>query len=438
MLLFCSLLFFLTFPFISSFANHHCHLCAIFNGSATLSLFLSCVVTTTTAAMSSPGSDSSGSFISTKSRGEDDGGGRVVTFRHHFAPDVEPYRSSEDEDEDSAAAAAAADDDDSEDRFDDAASLPSETGTVELSSDVEVEAEELGGGGGKARRAPPAAAADDDDVSEVNGEHGHDEEEDEDGDDEDTTNQDEEEEGELNEPGPMDDGTYTVERIVSKRLNPETDVLEYEVKWVGWPADTNTFEPVAHLLGSEHKIKEFEERRRRLAAKRREKERLLLRKRAAAAGRPRRSASASNSAASSDAEAGEAGVAEEDSGAERAPPQEEEEEEENARRKAAIARERLELISSAERRIVAVRAISLGCRMRGTRDTFDVVFDDKRCTLLADYELELLSEANRRFLNAYYARRIEEIAELKERAYRENLRLAYSLMPADFPRPDDL
>ncbi|KAH9396944.1 hypothetical protein TYRP_003244 [Tyrophagus putrescentiae] len=41
-------------------------------------------------------------------------------------------------------------------------------------------------------------------------------------------------------PGPLKNGRYEVEDILSKRLNSETNVLEYKVKWVGWPSNWNT------------------------------------------------------------------------------------------------------------------------------------------------------------------------------------------------------
>ncbi|KAH9388325.1 hypothetical protein TYRP_009540 [Tyrophagus putrescentiae] len=71
-----------------------------------------------------------------------------------------------------------------------------------------VEADELSGDDGVdgdgARQVPPTAAADD--------------------------------EGEENQsmPGPLANGQYEVEDIISQRRNSETDEIEYEVKWVGY------------------------------------------------------------------------------------------------------------------------------------------------------------------------------------------------------------
>lgn len=49
---------------------------------------------------------------------------------------------------------------------------------------------------------------------------------------------------------------YEVESIVEKRL--KRNKVEYLIKWIGWPHDTNTWEPLAHLSCDEI-IREYEE-----------------------------------------------------------------------------------------------------------------------------------------------------------------------------------
>merc|ERR1712099_184265 len=52
---------------------------------------------------------------------------------------------------------------------------------------------------------------------------------------------------------------YEVESVVSKRETDEGKV-EYLVKWKGWNASDNTWEPVENLESSQELIDEFEER----------------------------------------------------------------------------------------------------------------------------------------------------------------------------------
>merc|ERR1712130_820906 len=52
---------------------------------------------------------------------------------------------------------------------------------------------------------------------------------------------------------------YEVETIVSKRTSEEGKV-EYLVKWKGWNASDNTWEPVDNLQSSKELIDEFEEK----------------------------------------------------------------------------------------------------------------------------------------------------------------------------------
>lgn len=40
---------------------------------------------------------------------------------------------------------------------------------------------------------------------------------------------------------------YSVEKLVGRRQNPDTGALEYLVKWLDYPDDANTWEPIDHL-----------------------------------------------------------------------------------------------------------------------------------------------------------------------------------------------
>ncbi len=141
---------------------------------------------------------------------------------------------------------------------------------------MEVEADDLsgnvgGGDGGEARRVPAAATADD--------------------------GEEEDKDSEENQsmPGPLENGEYAGEDIISQRKNLETNIIEFKVKWVGH--QKTTFEPMINLYNSKQLVKKFKKNQKRLAAKRRKEERLLLFQQAAAP--PHHPVSASNSAASS-------------------------------------------------------------------------------------------------------------------------------------------
>jgi hypothetical protein len=56
------------------------------------------------------------------------------------------------------------------------------------------------------------------------------------------------------------DGDYfEAEEIRDKRMLPDGKV-EYFVKWLGWPEETNTWEPLNHLKNVKHLVYEFEEK----------------------------------------------------------------------------------------------------------------------------------------------------------------------------------
>ena len=50
---------------------------------------------------------------------------------------------------------------------------------------------------------------------------------------------------------------YEVEKIVNKKRNINGVIL-YEVKWLGYPEDQNTWEPLSHLTKVKKMIAEFE------------------------------------------------------------------------------------------------------------------------------------------------------------------------------------
>ncbi|CEP00614.1 Chromo domain-containing protein [Plasmodiophora brassicae] len=52
---------------------------------------------------------------------------------------------------------------------------------------------------------------------------------------------------------------FEVERIVGRRSNPETKRVEYEIKWKGYAASDNTWEPIEHL-NCPKKLAEFRRR----------------------------------------------------------------------------------------------------------------------------------------------------------------------------------
>ncbi len=53
---------------------------------------------------------------------------------------------------------------------------------------------------------------------------------------------------------------WEVEEIVGKRLRGRRKQIEYRVKWVGWPNEHNTWEPVSNLANSAQAIANFESR----------------------------------------------------------------------------------------------------------------------------------------------------------------------------------
>jgi len=68
---------------------------------------------------------------------------------------------------------------------------------------------------------------------------------------------------------------YEVESIVDKRV--KKGKVEYLIKWVGWPSDTNTWEPLAHLDCDEI-ISKYEEERKQKEGEEGEKEKKQAKK----------------------------------------------------------------------------------------------------------------------------------------------------------------
>ncbi|CAK7206561.1 hypothetical protein SEUCBS139899_009357 [Sporothrix eucalyptigena] len=54
---------------------------------------------------------------------------------------------------------------------------------------------------------------------------------------------------------------YVVESIADKRVNPVTSVVEYNVKWEGYPVSENTWEPRDNLAGCEALLKAYEKKK---------------------------------------------------------------------------------------------------------------------------------------------------------------------------------
>lgn len=50
--------------------------------------------------------------------------------------------------------------------------------------------------------------------------------------------------------GQQQEEAYPVERIVSKRVSPDTGEWEYRIRWVGYGPDEDTWEPVKQLVGA--------------------------------------------------------------------------------------------------------------------------------------------------------------------------------------------
>ena len=53
-----------------------------------------------------------------------------------------------------------------------------------------------------------------------------------------------------------EDDVYEVERILDKRRRRNRD--EWLVKWVGYPTEEATWEPVSNLKGAKEALREFE------------------------------------------------------------------------------------------------------------------------------------------------------------------------------------
>lgn len=54
------------------------------------------------------------------------------------------------------------------------------------------------------------------------------------------------------------DGVWEVEQIVGSRIEADTYIHYYEVKWKGWSAKHNTWEPKKNLADCKDLIKQFE------------------------------------------------------------------------------------------------------------------------------------------------------------------------------------
>ncbi|KAI4347684.1 hypothetical protein L6164_008473 [Bauhinia variegata] len=75
---------------------------------------------------------------------------------------------------------------------------------------------------------------------------------------EDEQNEEENEPAEEGEPHTMElpEGYYEVEAIRAKRMRKGRK--QYLIKWLGWPEETNTWEPLRHLTQVRDMIKDFE------------------------------------------------------------------------------------------------------------------------------------------------------------------------------------
>ena len=66
------------------------------------------------------------------------------------------------------------------------------------------------------------------------------------------------------EPGPLpefkDDERFEVEKIMASKSNPKTGTILYKVKWLGWDARHNTWEPAENI--DQDAIDDFNERTR--------------------------------------------------------------------------------------------------------------------------------------------------------------------------------
>jgi len=58
--------------------------------------------------------------------------------------------------------------------------------------------------------------------------------------------------------GQVTEDEYLVEKILDKKH--EDGIWKYFIKWNGWPSDTNTWEPLAHLKGCEQMLAAFEKK----------------------------------------------------------------------------------------------------------------------------------------------------------------------------------
>lgn len=218
----------------------------------------------------------------------------------------------------------------------------------------------------------------------------------------------EDDENGLAKPGPMADGRYTVKKVVDKRINKDSGVLEYLVKWVGWSSAENTWETLANLRGSERLIKDYEVRKQ---LKMQLQQQNIDDHQSSSSNLP--SASPAPEEAEKDAEVQEKSL------------------EEDQKRKAAIAAKYQALLTSTERKIVKVRSVNLGDRMSGTQDVFDVMFDCGSCIIVRQNQIPSLSDTNRRFIADFYKQNLEKIAALKKEQAKKSLALALSLMPPE-------
>lgn len=63
-----------------------------------------------------------------------------------------------------------------------------------------------------------------------------------------------------NQPAAVTDDFYVIEAVRNRRVNSKSGVVEYEVKWKGWPESTNTWEPEKNLKLVPELIKAFEKK----------------------------------------------------------------------------------------------------------------------------------------------------------------------------------
>jgi len=66
--------------------------------------------------------------------------------------------------------------------------------------------------------------------------------------------------GTMKPRGDLSSGTeFVVERVVARRYNQKKRYFEYLLKWEGYPAEQNTWEPAENMSACSHLIKQYEE-----------------------------------------------------------------------------------------------------------------------------------------------------------------------------------